>query len=111
MKEDRNVAVPAVPAASTKGSTGRQQVAAAKTLPTAESAAASVPFEEGLPVVLMVSVFMEARFPTLRTNRIIDESGLQSGAPTVSVDPGLAVCYSPRKATAGLTRIARRVGT
>jgi hypothetical protein len=61
MKEDRNVAVPAVPAASTKGSTGRQQVAAARTLPTAESAAASAPFEEGFPVVPIVSEFMGAR--------------------------------------------------
>jgi hypothetical protein len=56
------VAVPAVPAASTKGSTGRQQVAAARTLPTAESAAASAPFEEGFPVVLIVSVLMNVRF-------------------------------------------------
>src|SRR6266852_2417665 len=60
MKEDRNVAVPAVPAASTKGSTGRQQVAAARTLPIAESAAASAPFEEGFAAVLIVSVFMDA---------------------------------------------------
>lgn len=58
MKEDRNVAVLAVPAASTKGSTGRQQLAAAKALPTAESAAASARFEEDFPAVLIVSVVM-----------------------------------------------------
>jgi len=60
MNEDRNLALPAVPAASTKGSTGRQHVAAARTLPTADSAAASPPFEEALPVALIklsVSVF------------------------------------------------------
>src|SRR5712692_7208273 len=68
MKEDRNVAVPAVPAASTKGSTGRQQVATARTLPTAESAAASAPFEEGFPVVSIVSEFMGAR-SSFRANR------------------------------------------
>jgi hypothetical protein len=61
MNEDRNLALPAVPAASTKGSTGRQQVAAARTLPTAEIAAANVPFEKGLLVVLTPSVFMDAR--------------------------------------------------
>ena len=48
MREDMNVAVPAVPAATTKGSTGRQQVAAARTLPTAESEAASA-FRRGFP--------------------------------------------------------------
>src|SRR5438445_11655188 len=66
MKEDRNVAVPAVPAASTKGSTGRQHVAAARTLPTAEIAAANVPFEGGFAVVLIVSVFIGCSFPLLR---------------------------------------------
>src|SRR5712692_9752709 len=65
MNEERNAALPAVPAASTKGSTGRQQVAAARTLPTAESAAASAPFEGGFAVVLIVSVLMDAR-PFLR---------------------------------------------
>jgi len=65
MKEDRNVAVPAVPAASTKGRTGRQQVAAARTLPTAESAAARAPFEEVFLVVPIVSVFMGCSFPPL----------------------------------------------
>ena len=45
MKEEKNAALLAAPAASTKGSTGRQQVAAARTLPTAEIAAATVPFE------------------------------------------------------------------
>ena len=69
MKEDRNVAVPAVPAASTKGSTGRQQVAAARTLPIAESAAASAPFEEDFPAVLIVSVVMGARFPLLKERK------------------------------------------
>ena len=39
-------------------STGRQQVAAARTLPIAESAAASAPFEEGFPAVLIVSAVM-----------------------------------------------------
>jgi hypothetical protein len=58
MNEDRNLALPAVPAASTKGSTSRQQVAAARTLPTAEIAAANVPFEEGFVIALIVSVFM-----------------------------------------------------
>src|SRR5216684_3111917 len=58
MNEDRNLALPAVPAASTKGSTGRQQVAAARTLPTAEIAAANVPLEGCFAVVLIVSVFM-----------------------------------------------------
>jgi len=57
MKEDRNVAVPAVPAASTNGSTGRQQVAAARTLPIAESAAATAPLEGGFSFGLIVSVF------------------------------------------------------
>src|SRR5216684_9176434 len=61
IKEERNAALLAVPAASTNGSTGRQQVRAARTLPTAESAAASAPFEEGLPVGLTASVFMDAR--------------------------------------------------
>src|SRR5258708_37973913 len=69
IKEERNVAVPAVPAASTKGSTGRQQVKAARTLPTAESAAASAPFEEGFAVALIVSVFMSGCIPSLRTSR------------------------------------------
>src|SRR5260370_33534170 len=63
MKADRNVALPAVPAASTNGSTGRQQVAAARTLPTAESAAASASFEEGFPAFLIVSVFIGCSFP------------------------------------------------
>jgi len=63
MKEERNTALPAVPAASTNGSNGRQHVAAARTLPTADSAAASAPFEEGFPAVLIVSVFMDARSP------------------------------------------------
>src|SRR5579863_1465190 len=70
MKEDRNVAVPAVPAASTNGSTGRQQVAAARTLPIAESAAATAPLEEGFSFGLIVSVFMYARIPTLRAHHI-----------------------------------------
>ena len=70
MKEDRNVAVPAVPAASTKGSTGRQQVAAARTLPIAESAAASAPFEEDFPAVLIVSVVMNAA--TLSDSPVFD---------------------------------------
>jgi hypothetical protein len=48
----------AVPAASTKGSTGRQHVVAARRLPTAEIAAADVPFEGDFVVVLTVSVFM-----------------------------------------------------
>ena len=56
--EDRNLALPAVPAASTKGSTGRQHVAAARTLPTADSAAANPPFEEALPVTLLVSLLI-----------------------------------------------------
>jgi hypothetical protein len=60
-KDDRNVAVPAVPAASTKGSTGRQHVAAARTLPTADIAAANVPFERDFVAVLIVSVFMYVR--------------------------------------------------
>jgi hypothetical protein len=58
MNEDRNLALPAVPAASTKGSTGKQQVVAARTLPTAEIAAAYVPLEEGFAVALIVSVFI-----------------------------------------------------
>jgi hypothetical protein len=62
MKVEKNAALLAVPAATTNGSTGRQQVAAARTLPTAESAAASTPFEEGFPVVLIVSVLMNVRF-------------------------------------------------
>src|SRR5690348_15186195 len=62
--EDRNLALPAVPAASTKGSTGRQQVAAARTLPTADSAAASPPFEEALPVALIVSLLIRNSFPS-----------------------------------------------
>src|SRR6266849_8301878 len=66
MKEERNAALPAVPAASTNGSTGRQHVAAARTLPTADSAAASAPFEEGLPVGLTASVFMDARSFSLK---------------------------------------------
>ena len=45
MKEEKKAALLAVPAASTKGSTGRQQVAAARTLPTAEIAAANAPLE------------------------------------------------------------------
>jgi hypothetical protein len=56
MEDERNLALLAVPAASTNGSTGRQQVKAATALPTAESAAASAPFEEGLLVVLTASV-------------------------------------------------------
>jgi hypothetical protein len=60
MKDDRDVAIPAVPAASTKGSTGRQQVDAAKTLPIAESPATSVPLEGDFSAVLIVSVFMAA---------------------------------------------------
>jgi hypothetical protein len=40
MKDERNLAVCAVPAASTKGSTGRQHVATARTLLTAQIAAA-----------------------------------------------------------------------
>src|SRR5712691_904417 len=75
-KDDRNVAVLAVPAASTNGSTGRQQVAAARTLPTAEIAAANVPFEGGFAVVLIVSVFMCARIPSSRASRI--DSSAQS---------------------------------
>jgi hypothetical protein len=66
MKEERDIAVPAVPAASTKGSTGRQQVVAARTLPIAESPAASARFEEDFPAVLIVSVFMAAQFPPFR---------------------------------------------
>ncbi len=56
------MAVLAVPAASTNGSTGRQQVKAARTLPTAENAAASVPLDAGFPLALIVSLFMDARF-------------------------------------------------
>jgi hypothetical protein len=67
--EDRNLALPAVPAASTKGSTGRQQVAAARTLPTAEIAAANVPLEGRFAVVLIVSVFMGILVPLIKTNR------------------------------------------
>src|SRR5712692_11393345 len=67
IKEERNVAVPAVPAASTKGSTGRQQVKAARTLPTAESAAASATFEKDFPVALIVSLFIGCSFPLLRS--------------------------------------------
>src|SRR2546425_10985970 len=81
MKEDRNVAVPAVPAASTNGSTGRQQVKAARTLPTAESAAASAPFEEGLPVVPTASVFMDAHSSPLRANDKRRESAFASSQP------------------------------
>src|SRR5260370_34006674 len=69
IKEERNAALLAVPAASTKGSTGRQQVKAARTLPTAESAAASAPFEEGLPVVVIVSVFIGCSFPLNESHR------------------------------------------
>jgi hypothetical protein len=65
MKEERNLALLAVPAASTNGSTGRQHVKAARTLPTAESAAASAPFEDGFAVVLIVSVFIEWLFRLL----------------------------------------------
>jgi hypothetical protein len=61
MKEERKIALPAVPAARTKGSTGRQQVAAATTLPTAESAATNVPLEGGFIAGLTISVFMDAR--------------------------------------------------
>src|SRR5215469_14773614 len=64
---DRNLALPAVPAASTKGSTGRQHVAAARTLPTADSAAASPPREGGLPIVLIVWLFIRPSFPLLRS--------------------------------------------
>jgi hypothetical protein len=67
MYGERNLALLAVPAASTNGSTGRQQVKAARTLPTAETAAATAPFEEGLSVALTVSVFMDAR-PLYMTN-------------------------------------------
>src|SRR5260370_4386698 len=70
MNEETNAALPAVPAARTKGSTGRQQVAAARMLPTAEIAAANVPFEWGFAVVLIVSVFMCARIPSSRASRI-----------------------------------------
>jgi hypothetical protein len=70
MKDERNVAVPAVPAASTNGSTGRQHVAAARTLPTAEIAAANVPFEGGFGVVLIVSIFMFVGVPSLSARRI-----------------------------------------
>ena len=72
MKRDRNVAVPAVPAASTKGSTGRQHVAAARTLPTAETEATSAPFEEDFPAMLIVSVFMDARYPLEARNRRLE---------------------------------------
>jgi hypothetical protein len=68
--EERNVAVPAVPAAKTKGSTGRQHVATARTLPTAEIAAAIVPFEGGFVVVLIVSVFTYARILSSRAHHI-----------------------------------------
>lgn len=53
------MALLAVPAASTNGSTGRQQVAAARTLPTADIAAASPPLEGDFPTVVIVSVFMD----------------------------------------------------
>src|SRR5215468_5202034 len=59
---DRNLALPAAPAASTKGSTGRQHVAAARTLPTADSAAASPPREAGLPIVVIVWLFIRPSF-------------------------------------------------
>jgi hypothetical protein len=68
--EERNVAVPAVPAAKTKGSTGRQHVATARTLPTAEIAAAIVPSEGGFVVVLIVSVFTYARILSSRAHHI-----------------------------------------
>src|SRR5438874_9597523 len=61
--EDRNLALPAVPAASTNGSTGRQQVKAASTLPTADSAAATPPLGDTLPVGLIVSLFIRSSFP------------------------------------------------
>src|SRR5947209_6196902 len=80
MNEERNAALPAVPAASTNGSTGRQQVAAARTLPMADSAAASAPFEGDFPAVLIVSVFMDARSSPQRANRIIGESRLLPAA-------------------------------
>src|SRR5260370_37842407 len=57
-KEETNAALPAVPAARTKGSTGRQQVAAARTLPTAESPAASPPLEADFAAVRIGAVFM-----------------------------------------------------
>jgi hypothetical protein len=65
MNEERNAALPAVPAASTKGRIGRQQVVAANTLPTADVAAASAPLEGDFPAVLAVSVFMDASFRSL----------------------------------------------
>src|SRR5437879_13727124 len=77
MYEERNLALLAVPAARTNGSTGRQQVKAARTLPTAESAAANAPFEEGLPVVLTASVFMGAR-PSLQEQMALPGSAFAS---------------------------------
>ena len=65
MNGNRNLALPAVPAASTKGSTGRQQVAAARTLPTAEIAAANVPLEAGFAAASIVLVFIGWLFPSL----------------------------------------------
>lgn len=58
MNEDGKLALPALPAASTKGRAGRQQVVAARSLPTAEIAAANVPLEVCFVVVLIVSVLI-----------------------------------------------------
>src|SRR6266705_675863 len=81
MSEERNLSLLAVPAASTNGSTGRQQVKAAAALPTAESAAANAPFEEGLPVVPTASVFMDAHSSPLRANDKRRESAFASSQP------------------------------
>src|SRR5260370_656262 len=56
--EERKAALPAVPAARTNGSTGRQHVAAARTLPTAEMAATKVPLEGDFPAVVIALIFM-----------------------------------------------------
>jgi hypothetical protein len=60
MKEERNRALPAAPAATANGSTGRQQVAAARILPTADIAAANAPLEGDFGAVGIASVFMDA---------------------------------------------------
>src|SRR5258708_32629123 len=52
------------------GSLVGKQVAAARTLTTAEIAAAHVHFEGGFAVVLIVSVFMCGRIPSSRASRI-----------------------------------------
>jgi len=84
-KEERNVAVPAVPAASTKGSTGRQQVAAARTLPTAEIAAANVPLEGDFVGVPIVSVFMIPP-PIFTVWPLAGLSALPDGSPPLLED-------------------------